>query len=119
MFGLGIQELIIIGLIMLIPIGIIGAIVVVFVVASGRKTQMSNPNLTPCPDCGNLLSQPRRYDRMENSPFSSRFRDCRRLVRDSFIPQYGRRHAQARFCRFSFCPFREIVLSVITVNSYN
>jgi len=56
MFGLGIQELLIIGLILLIPIGIIGAIVVVFVVASGRKTHMSNPNLTPCLDCGNLLS---------------------------------------------------------------
>lgn len=54
-FGLpGIFELMIIGFILLIPIVII--VVVVLLVNNRQRTDAANPNLRPCPDCGNYVS---------------------------------------------------------------
>jgi hypothetical protein len=55
MFGVpGILELLIIAAIVLLPILII--VVVVLVVTNSQHRDAKNPNLRPCPDCGNYVS---------------------------------------------------------------
>ncbi|TWU33236.1 hypothetical protein [Novipirellula artificiosorum] len=50
----GLMELIIIGVILLIPVAIVVALVVVL--TRSRKASGNNPNLKPCPDCGRFVS---------------------------------------------------------------
>jgi len=54
MFGLGITEMLIVAIMGLLPV----ALVVGLLVALGvhRRSDASNPNLRPCPDCGNMVS---------------------------------------------------------------
>ena len=47
-------ELIIIGVIVLVPVAIVVALVVALKLS--RKPSGSNPNLKPCPDCGRFVS---------------------------------------------------------------
>lgn len=56
MFGVGPVELLIIGVVLLI---LLGAVVVplVLIVFLLRKKPAPNPNLSPCPDCGWLISR--------------------------------------------------------------
>ena len=56
MIGLpGLPELLIIGLMLLVPVAIV--IAVPFAVSVSRRSQPPvNPNLRPCPDCGRLVS---------------------------------------------------------------
>ena len=50
----GAIEIIIIGVIVLVPIAVIVALVVVR--TRSQKPSGSNPNLRPCPDCGRFVS---------------------------------------------------------------
>ena len=54
-FGIGILELIIMGVIVAVPLAIVIAVLLASQAASKRTGPM-NPNLTPCPDCGHLVS---------------------------------------------------------------
>jgi hypothetical protein len=54
-FGIGIFELIIIGVIVLIPLAIVIGVLLASL-AAGKRTRPMNPNLIPCPDCGRLVS---------------------------------------------------------------
>lgn len=55
MFGIGPVELLIIGVVLLILLGavVVPVVLIVFL----RKKPAPNPNLSPCPDCGWLISR--------------------------------------------------------------
>ena len=57
MFGIGPMEMLIVGFVALLMLGGVVAVVVVLVSSQSRKSTPSNPNLTPCPDCGRLVSR--------------------------------------------------------------
>jgi hypothetical protein len=50
----GIQELIILGVVLAVPVAI--AVAVVLALTSRSRADASNPNLTPCPDCHRYVS---------------------------------------------------------------
>jgi hypothetical protein len=59
MFGIGPWELVIIALTLLILISpaVIAVVVMLAVSRSSASSMPANPNLTPCPDCGNRVSR--------------------------------------------------------------
>ena len=53
----GAVELIIIGLVLALFVAFIVGVVALFhTISSSRNSRPSNPNLTPCPDCGHAVS---------------------------------------------------------------
>ena len=58
-FAPGPMELLIVGAILLVIVGVIAAAVVIPLVVSkrNRSDAAGNPNLFPCPDCGNWVSR--------------------------------------------------------------
>jgi len=57
MFGIGPVELLIIGVVLLILLGAVVVPVVLIVLLQRKKQSPPNPNLSPCPDCGWLISR--------------------------------------------------------------
>lgn len=53
-FGLGLMEMLILGVICMVPL-IAG--IVVFATSKSNASRTINPNLMPCPDCGIQISQ--------------------------------------------------------------
>ena len=54
LFALGPLELIILGVVVFVPVAAVVALVVALY--SSRKSLKDNPNLRPCPDCGQSVS---------------------------------------------------------------
>lgn len=57
MFGLNPTELLIVGFVALLMLGGVVAVVIILVNSQSRSSTPSNPNLTPCPDCGRFVSR--------------------------------------------------------------
>lgn len=57
MFGINPMELMIVGFVALLMLGGVVAVVMVLVNSQARSSTPSNPNLTPCPDCGRFVSR--------------------------------------------------------------
>lgn len=57
MFGVSPIELMIVGFVSLLMLGGVVAVVMILVNSQSRSSTPSNPNLTPCPDCGRFVSR--------------------------------------------------------------
>ena len=55
MFGIGAMEILVLLMILLL-IGVPIVVAIVIISKSAGKSQMNNPNLTPCPDCHKFVS---------------------------------------------------------------